>query len=85
MQVFKNIEGCDSEHFIFEFTPKDMENEIKELMGKYKERTYYSEYLPNMIDETVNIKTYKGIFAEYIHEEKLQESSFQNLVRRLKK
>ena len=85
MQVFKGIEGCDSAHFIFSFTAKGTENEIKKLMGKYSDRTYFSEYLPNMINEAVNQKVYRSIFAEYMHEEKVQESGFQSLVRRLVK
>ena len=84
-QVFKNIEGCDSVHFIFSSTPRAMENEIRKLMGKYSDKTYFSEYLPNMIDETINTKVYRGIFAEYMHEEKVQLSGFQSLVRRLVK
>ena len=85
MQVFKGIEDCDDVHFIFSFTSKDMENEIRKLMGKYSARTYFSDYLPNMIDEIKNQKAYKYIFAEYIHEDKTQLSGFQSLVRRLTK
>jgi hypothetical protein len=85
MQVFKDIENFDEVHFIFGFTSKDMEGEIRKLMGKYSDRTYFSEYLPNMINETVNQKVYRSIFAEYMHEEKVQESGFQSLVRRLVK
>jgi hypothetical protein len=85
MQVFKDIEGWDSVHFIFSFVPKDIENEIRKLMGKYSERTHFSEYSPHLIDGTVNQKIYMSIFAEYMHEEKTQTSGFQNLVRRLVK
>ena len=83
MQIFSEIAGCDNIHFIFIFTPKDMENEIRKLMGKYGDNTYFSGYSPHLIDGTVNQKIYGCIFAEYMHEEKTQISGFQNLVRRL--
>ncbi len=85
MQVFKSIEGCDDIHFVFSFTSKDMENEIRKLMGKCSDRTYFSEYLPQLIDQAVNQKVYRGIFAEYMHEEKTEIKGFQSLVRRLVK
>ncbi len=82
-EVFKKIDGCDDVHFIFNFTPKETENDICNLMGKYGDQSYFSDYSPDIFDSISNQKIYRQIFEEYIHEEKQQTNTFQSLVRRL--
>ncbi len=83
MQVFKMTEGVNDLNFIFSFTPKETENDIRKLMGKYGDKTYFAAPSQYIIDETVNCGMYKKIFSEYIRDKQVQESSFHNLVRRI--
>ncbi len=84
-EVFKKVDGYNDIHFIFNFTPKETENDIRNLMGKYGSKSYFANYSPDIFDSISSQKIYKQIFEEFIHEEKQQINTFQNLVRKLVK
>ena len=84
MSIFQSIKDYTDIHFIFSFTPENMKKEVRKLMDKYKNNSYFAEYAPELIDGFTNREIYKQIFREYIHDK--DETIHRNgLLRRLKR
>jgi len=66
--VFAEIGDFDNIHFIFSFVPEDMERDLLTLMAKFKNRTYFAKYAPQLVDGLANRGIYQRIFADYVHE-----------------
>ncbi len=64
--IFESIKDYKDIHFIFTFTPENMKQEIRKLMGKYKDNCYFAEYAPELIDGFTNREVYNQLFKEYI-------------------
>ncbi len=64
--IFKNIGDYGDIHFIFSFTPKNLQKEIRKLMGKFRDKSYFAEYSPELIDGFTNREIYSQIFKEYV-------------------
>ncbi len=66
--VFQSLGDYTDIHFIFSFTPRDMEKEIQKLMGRFAKRCWFAGYAPDFFDGITNHAIYKEIFRPYIHD-----------------
>lgn len=73
--VFHSLGDYTDIHFIFSFTPKDMEKEIQKLMGRFSKRCRFADYAPDFIDGIINHAVYKEIFKPYIHDAPISHKS----------
>ena len=83
--VFSDIGNYNNIHFIFSFVPSDLNSEILIFMDKFKDKTYFADYAPILIDGITNNKVYKQIFKEYIHEKHQLPNSKKGFFDRYKK
>ena len=66
--VFQSLGDYADIHFIFSFTPKDMEKEIQKQMGRFSKRCWFAGFDPEFIDGITNHAIYKEIFRLYMHD-----------------
>ncbi len=62
MPIFNSIQDYEDISFIFSFTPEDMKKEVRKLMDKYNDNSYFAEYAPDLIDGFTN----RVIFLVYM-------------------
>lgn len=83
--IFKNIGDYSDIYFIFNFTPLELQGEIKKLMGKFKDKSYFAAYTPSLIDGITNRSIYNVIFKDYIHAKTEKKRRFKGLFERIRK
>lgn len=82
--AFKNIGEYNDTHFIFSFTSESMQKDIKKLMGKFKDKSYFSKYTPELIDGSTNREMYKEVLRDYVQQEGEKIPLSKNVFRRFK-
>lgn len=73
--IFRKVGTLNDINFIFSFVYINEQDDIKELMGKFKYTTYFSAYIPTPFIELPcdNESIYKNIFKDYLEVEVNQE------------
>jgi sucrose-6-phosphate hydrolase SacC (GH32 family) len=81
VEIFKRLSLLKDIHFIFCSTPEKEQKDIMHNMGKFGAKTYFSSYIPNPFEPTLNESIYHKIFKEYI----LEKSSKMEVISNRKK
>lgn len=73
--IFRKVGTLNDINFIFSFVYINEQEDIKELMSKFKYTTYFSAYIPTHFIESPcdNESIYKSIFKDYLEVEVNQE------------
>ncbi len=65
---FMKLKKLDDVFYIISHCPNDEKNFLISNMGKYKKKTFFSEYAPNPFETNKNIEMYQTIFKDNIEE-----------------
>ncbi|MCX8075249.1 MAG: hypothetical protein N2749_06680 [Clostridia bacterium] len=87
VKIFEAISLLKDIHFIFISTPEKEQKDIVNNMGKFGAKTYFSNYIADPFEPTLNESIYHKIFKEYILEkssrvEVVNKKKFNNLFKR---
>lgn len=67
-QSFFKLEKLEDVFYILSHCPIDERNTLTSNMGKYRKKTFFSEYSPNPFESNKNTEIYQAIFKDNIEE-----------------
>lgn len=75
--IFRKVGTLNDINFIFSFVYAEEHQDIRELMARFKNTTYFSEYIPTSFIEfpCENEVIYESIFKDYLKVEVIQENT----------
>lgn len=88
-QSFMKLKKLDDVFYILSHCPNDEKNFLISNMGRYKKKTFFSEYSPNPFETNKNIEMYQTIFKDNIEEKNnnlvtIERKGILNLLRKNK-
>lgn len=87
---FMKLEELEDVFYILSHCPSDDKNTLTSNMGKYRKKTFFSEYAPNPFELNKNAEIYQTIFKDNIEEKSnsiitVEKTGFFNIFKRKKK
>ena len=84
------LEELEDVFYILSHCPSDDKNTLTSNMGKYRKKTFFSEYAPNPFELNKNAEIYQTIFKDNIEEKSnsiitVEKTGFFNIFKRKKK
>lgn len=64
--IFQALNDYPDVSFLMNFVPEDEQDDIRELMGVYGAKTFFSDYAPSPFSADMNTELYNAIFGEYL-------------------
>lgn len=64
--VFEGLGEMSGINFIFSFTAPDEQSYIVDMMGKFKDTTYFSEYAPAIMENGKNKEAFSRLLGDYL-------------------